>query len=1027
MKFHWLLSLTVALVSLAIGRAGLRARLKRLPLPCRGALRPNGDFSKAVRQATATRERICINGLWRWQPARAEGDDVPAKDWGFFKVPGCWPGITDYMQKDCQTVFAHPSWKNENLASTTVAWYQREIAVPSNWAGRRIAVSAEYVNSYAAVYVDGKKAGEIRFPGGDADITSACRPGTKQMLSLLVVAMPLKETLLSYQDTNSARKLRATVPRRGLCGDVFLVSTPIGARISDFKIDTSVRNGEITFDAAIQNLPADGEYSLHAKVSDHGKAVREFASKPFKASDLKAGRFSFTEAWKPAADKFWDTDTPQNMFDASPSLVRVGGELLDQGDSVRFGYREFWIDGRDFFLNGTRIFLSAVPLDNAEIGAATASYEAARESMERLKSFGVNFVYTHNYDCEPGSHLSFAEILRAADDVGMLVSMTQPHFSHYDWKKPDADQTNGYARHAEFYVRASQNHPAVVAYAMSHNATGYDEDMNPDLIDGIHDPRDQWAQNNIKLALRAEAIVKHLDPGRIVYHHASGNLGVMHDSNFYPNFVPVQELCDWFEHWSTKGVKPMFTCEYGAPFSWDWGLYRGWYRGQREWGSAKAPWEFCLAEWNSQFLGDRAFHVSDGEKANLRWEAKQWRSGGGWFRWDYPQNLDSKAFDTRYEVFATYLTDNWRAFRTWGVSAISAWQHDFFWKLRDGVDRRRKNLAVDWEKLQRPGFSPDYLDQRYERMDLAFDRADWIPTAAAKALYRNNRPYLGYIGGSTNRFTSKDHNFLPGDTIEKQVILINNSRRAVTCDFQWSLNLSNGDVDGRKVNVPAGEQLRVAIAQGIPLDTPPGKYELRARFKFSAPDGAAPIDAETQKDAFAIDVLPHSTVSRLSSKIAVFDPNGDHRGFGAFSRFLRVRGVRPKLIKTTDDLSGFDVLLVARSALTVNGAAPDISRVRDGLRVIVFEQSPEVLEKAARFPSAAIWLAASFSACAGSSAPGRTLQGESARLAWRIDAAAAAAQLRNAAGRRPDDSMVRHARHASLAVRQLGQRRVGVD
>ncbi len=42
-------------------------------------------------------------------------------------------------------------------------------------------------------------------------------------------------------------------------------------------------------------------------------------------------------------------------------------------------------------------------------------------------------VYTHNYGCEPGSHLGFAEILRAADDVGMLVSFSQPHFSHYDW------------------------------------------------------------------------------------------------------------------------------------------------------------------------------------------------------------------------------------------------------------------------------------------------------------------------------------------------------------------------------------------------------------------------------------------------------------------------------------------------------------------------------------------------------------------------------------------------------------------
>ena len=78
--------------------------------------------------------------------------------------------------------------------------------------------------------------------------------------------------------------------------------------------------------------------------------------------------------------------------------------------------------------------------------------------------------------------------------------------------------------------------------------------MNPDLIDGIKDPRDDsWSRNNAKLALRAEAIVKRLDPGRIVYHHSSGNLGSMHTINFYLNFVPIQEMSDWFEHWATQG------------------------------------------------------------------------------------------------------------------------------------------------------------------------------------------------------------------------------------------------------------------------------------------------------------------------------------------------------------------------------------------------------------------------------------------------------------------------------------------
>ena len=37
----------------------------------------------------------------------------------------------------------------------------------------------------------------------------------------------------------------------------------------------------------------------------------------------------------------------------------------------------------------------------------------------------------------------------------MLVALSQPHFSHYDWKAPDADANNGYARHTEFYARVA--------------------------------------------------------------------------------------------------------------------------------------------------------------------------------------------------------------------------------------------------------------------------------------------------------------------------------------------------------------------------------------------------------------------------------------------------------------------------------------------------------------------------------------------------------------------------------------------
>ncbi len=889
------------------------------------------DTTAAFHETTTTRERICLNGLWQWQPTEPQATNPPAGNWGYFKVPGPWPGITDYMQKDCQTVLAHPDWAGQRLGGITASWYRRQFTVPKDWAGRRIALRADYLNSFALIYLDDRPVGEIHFPGGELEITTLCRPGATHRLSLLVVAMPLKGVMLSYSDSASAREVKGSVARRGLCGDVFLVSTPPGPRVRDVQTHPSVRRREITFEAGFEGMVAEATYTVRARVIREGATVKEFVSKPFQTGALNHGRFAFTSPWLP--DHLWDIHTPQNTFGLELSLLDTSGQVLDTAWTERFGFREFWTEGRDFILNGTRISLSAVPFDNAQISAGMATYAAARESLERLQSFGINYVYTHNYGCEPGSHLSFAEILRAADDVGMLVGFSQPHFSHYDWQAPGADATNGYARHAEFYVRAAQNHPAVVMYSMSHNATGYNQDMNPDLIDGIQAVRDTWALRNVERANRAEAIVKRLDPGRIIYHHASGNLGSMHVINFYPNFVPVQELSDWFGHWATAGVKPVFTCEYGAPFSWDWTMYRGWFDGKREFGSAAVPWEFCVAEWNSQFLGDRAFQISEPEKTNLRWEAKQFRAGRLWHRWDYPHQVGSTDFDERYPVFEKYLTANWRAFRTWGVSAVSPWEHGHFWKLRPGVDRRRQGLAVDWAQLQRPGFSPDYVDQRYERMDLAFERSDWIPTAAAESLLRNNRPLLAYIAGKPAAFTSQDHNFLPGQTVEKQLVIINNAREPVDCHWEWTLGIDPVQKSGRKVTVAAGQQERVALRFELPSDLAPGSYDLKAIFKFST--------GETQTDQFTLHTLLRPQPARLTRdlKIALFDPRGET------TELLRRLDVPAQPVDAGADLAQFDLFIVGKAALTANGPAPDIRRVREGLKVILFEQSSAVLEQ----------------------------------------------------------------------------------
>ncbi|HSH15216.1 MAG TPA: hypothetical protein VLD18_04220, partial [Verrucomicrobiae bacterium] len=257
-----------------------------------------------------------------------------------------------------------------------------------------------------------------------------------------------------------------------------------------------------------------------------------------------------------------------------------------------------------------------------------------------------------------------------------------------------------------------------------------------------------------------------------------------------------------------------------------------------------------------------------------------------------------------------------------------------FWKLRDGVDRGRQEFVVDWENLQRPGFSPDYQEDRYLRMDMAFERADWIATPAAEALIRNNRPLLAYVAGKTGAFTGKDHNFLPGETVEKQIILINNSREPVTCDARWALGLPMPVAGTKSVTVAAGDQVRIPLQLTLPNNLAAGSYELRLAATFGS--------GETQEDRFVIDVLPRvapATNTAARAKIALFDPRGET------AALLEDLGVPFEKIQATTDLSAYDMLVIGKAALTLDGPAPDITRVRDGLRVIVFEQASEVLEK----------------------------------------------------------------------------------
>ena len=272
------------------------------------------SLKDAERTVTPMREKVTLNGLWRFFPVFHETDassvPAPGSGWGYFKVPASFPELTQRaMGPGANNNIVYLPGRIRQMAKKEKireAWYRRTVAVPASWNGRRIRMLIDMLQSVGTIFVDGKKAGTVAFPGGALDLTGRLIPGKTHELAVFVSAKP---TALStfMGETRMYRSLR-DLDNRGLCGDVELESIPVKHSISDVHVISSVEKKTITFDTGFLKLP-EGSYRLKALVSDNSGGKKTFLSKPFSGSRQ---RVSFSSAW--SNPKLWDIDTPQNLY-----------------------------------------------------------------------------------------------------------------------------------------------------------------------------------------------------------------------------------------------------------------------------------------------------------------------------------------------------------------------------------------------------------------------------------------------------------------------------------------------------------------------------------------------------------------------------------------------------------------------------------------------------------------------------------------------------------------------------------------
>lgn len=856
--------------------------------PCDAKAPPDclddGPFAPAVEAIHVSQT---LAGWWRCRPSFTDEQDafvpVAGDNWGWSKLPSVWRNEQEPFPA---TSILSPYFEDQEARLEKVnpgrAWYARKLKMPENVRGRRVALRFTLVNTRVRAYLDGREAGEATFPNGEIDLTHLVKPGQEQFLALDVTAWPRDAVTREYNAPDRSDLKKNIVRLKGITGDFFLDVTPVRNFIRETWTETDVARGEVLFVAKV--APGHAVRTMRANVRDARRARHVFSG-PARAIDRgsKEAVLALSAAW-PDAPR-WDLHTPGNLHTAEIELLDEQGNVLDRSAPFTFGVRDVRVDGRRLLVNGIPVHLRALYGTLANNGLDHGSRTNALKMLGNARKAGFNFVIAGNYNMGEGTVSRLEGVLQAADELGFFVSCTPPHIKQFNARLDDPVVAERYREMTERVISLWRNHPCVIACGMNHNCTGYGGDQNPWRLDGAHfndeATRDAvgFEPVNRRNARLAGDICRRLDPTRTYYNHESGNLDRWYTLNIYLNWAPRQERSDWLEHWSKAGVKPLFFVEWGAPHIASWSSYRG---PHFIWNTPgfQTTW---AAEYAAAVLGETAYEDSPQMRRLLASDDAGWATGK-------PRFYDTRplaALTNLYNgVQAHFMADNWRAHRTWGITAALPWDQESF---------------LDW--------------------------TDWSPRRGmpmTEVMRRWNQDDCAYIGGWDSP-TDKRRNYAVGETVDKKLVVINDAR--IEQRVCWRCSLFDETRQGDVVVGP-GEIAFVPISFKVGDQARSG--EMTAEFAFA--------DGVKQMDHFPVRI--EAGVRTANKKpIFLYDP------VGRTTALFRRLGIAHQPIDLTVRPEWGTRLVVGSGALT-RGLLDDrvLPLVRGGSRVLIFEQDKKTLE-----------------------------------------------------------------------------------
>lgn len=665
----------------------------------------------------------------------------------------------------------------------------------------------------------------------------------------------------------------------GVYGSVLLRATPTPF-IRDVAVRPKVGEQGISFSCDVWSGTAvAGRVELDIESAhDPGTVVKRFSGPCRLAAATGEGRglYGLTQRlelsfeWPEARP--WTYDAPE-LYTVRARVV-VDGAQVDETPAQRFGYRELTIRGGDFLLNGVPTHLRGHQLNLA--------WSNQLQWIRDMKEAGMNCVEIagpgrHTWDSAvPTNPGLFEQILDFADENGILTVPALPGAKELRERLLEPEVGALYRRRVDKHIRRYGNHASAAMWFMHFNLAGYRWYLAPMKVDGSYKPGDPQWRSKERYALEAQRIAQLVDP-RPIFHHACGALGDIHTANCYlgPSF-PLQERCEWPSRWAETRPHPLVTCEHGL-----W-LVPYWYRPREFPLSNVYSDEPIFDELSAMMLGPRAYSMVTAELVDT---------------YALPKDRARdrlKALVTDHpgyqEVKALIGKESLRAWRAYGVSGIIF-------------------NAIQWD----------------------FRTSEGEPSQVLRSLQRHFNHTDCFIAGPPGDWPSRVRAFYAGETVGKQLILLND----LTHDVGERLRLELKD---EREAVVWGKDIEATSEAGRPTFVP---------FGFTAPDvpqrtaftlSVVRERAGRPQDTVSLHVFPRYRPGPLEARVILHDT------VGKTAAMLTRAGVVFERLSADSTLAADTLVVVGRESwgktFTDLASAVDLgSAVVAGTGLLVFEQS----------------------------------------------------------------------------------------